>query len=318
MIDAALRRTIETLRRTVTSADLELDDLTTVLLIGGSSRIPAVAQLISVELELPVAIDSDPKASISLGAAVAAARLLEPISGSDAARRHRTGVRRAARGSRRTRRCRSTVRSRRSPAPHVDRPASDGAGRRRRGPPRTPDSSHAAGTGHAGASRERRPRRDDRRGKRRCDPRQLRHRRCARVGRERRSSPTPCPAMTCRRFAVPCRRPTAEPIPRRRRHRLRAGRRPLRRRTTLRRRILRRRTSRSPDPVEPPPVEPNRPSSRPPVEQPPADRDARRAARRAARHRDARRAADRRPPSRPSSRRTPPRTPVETTSPTET
>ena len=46
------------------------------LLIGGLSRIPAVAQLISGELELPVAIDADPEASISLGAALSAARRL--------------------------------------------------------------------------------------------------------------------------------------------------------------------------------------------------------------------------------------------------
>lgn len=80
MIDDSLRRTVETLRCAVADAALELDDLSTVLLIGGSSRIPAVSQLISSELELPVAIDSDPKASISLGAAVAAARLVEPIA----------------------------------------------------------------------------------------------------------------------------------------------------------------------------------------------------------------------------------------------
>src|SRR5688572_23005044 len=76
MIAADLGRTVETLRSAVADAELELGDLSTVLLIGGSSRIPAVAQLISVELELPVAVDSDPKASISLGAAVAASRHL--------------------------------------------------------------------------------------------------------------------------------------------------------------------------------------------------------------------------------------------------
>uniref|UniRef100_UPI00157105D8 Hsp70 family protein n=1 Tax=Agromyces sp. Marseille-P2726 TaxID=2709132 RepID=UPI00157105D8 len=85
MIDGALRNTLETFRRAVEGADLELDDLATVLLIGGSSRIPAVAQLISAELELPVAVDADPKASISLGAAVAASRLLEPMPAQDAA-----------------------------------------------------------------------------------------------------------------------------------------------------------------------------------------------------------------------------------------
>ena len=80
MIAADLGRTVDTLRSAVTDARLELCDISTVLLIGGSSRIPAVAQLISAELELPVAIDSDPKASISLGAAVAASRRLAPVA----------------------------------------------------------------------------------------------------------------------------------------------------------------------------------------------------------------------------------------------
>ena len=76
MIDGSLRSTVATLRSAIADADLDPDDVSAVLLIGGSSRIPAVAQLLSAELELPVAVDADPKASISLGAAVAAARLL--------------------------------------------------------------------------------------------------------------------------------------------------------------------------------------------------------------------------------------------------
>lgn len=78
MIDESLQQTVRTLRSAIADAGLEPDDVSTVLLIGGSSRIPAVTQVISSELELPVAIDSDPKASISLGAAVAAADLLAP------------------------------------------------------------------------------------------------------------------------------------------------------------------------------------------------------------------------------------------------
>jgi actin-like ATPase involved in cell morphogenesis len=78
MIDGSLRSTVATLRAAIADAGLEPQDVSAVLLIGGSSRIPAVAQLLSAELELPVAVDADPKASISLGAAVAAARLLEP------------------------------------------------------------------------------------------------------------------------------------------------------------------------------------------------------------------------------------------------
>lgn len=85
MIEADLRRTVDTLRDTVEAAGLEVEDLSTVLLIGGSSRIPAVTQLISAELGLRVAIDADPKASISQGAAIAAGRRLEPMPAADAA-----------------------------------------------------------------------------------------------------------------------------------------------------------------------------------------------------------------------------------------
>ena len=77
MIDGSLRSTVETLRSAIGDAGLEPEDVSAVLLIGGSSRNPVVAQLLSAELELTVAVDADPKASISLGAAMAAARRLE-------------------------------------------------------------------------------------------------------------------------------------------------------------------------------------------------------------------------------------------------
>ena len=98
MIDGDLRRTLATLRRAVEDADLELDELTAVLLIGGSSRIPAIAQLISAELELPVAVDADPKASISMGAAAAGARTLDvvPAVVEDDGQRRRDAARSAA------------------------------------------------------------------------------------------------------------------------------------------------------------------------------------------------------------------------------
>ena len=49
-------------------------------LVGGSSRIPLVAQLLSAEFGRPIAVDADPKASIALGAArMAAARGLVPV-----------------------------------------------------------------------------------------------------------------------------------------------------------------------------------------------------------------------------------------------
>jgi molecular chaperone DnaK len=60
------------LRRVVRSAGLEPPDLDAVLLVGGSSRVPLVAQLVSAELGRPIAVDADPQAAIALGAALSA------------------------------------------------------------------------------------------------------------------------------------------------------------------------------------------------------------------------------------------------------
>ncbi len=72
MIRPRVVQTVEALRRALRSADVEPGDLDAVLLVGGSSRIPLVAQLVSAELGRPVAIDADPKAAIALGAALCA------------------------------------------------------------------------------------------------------------------------------------------------------------------------------------------------------------------------------------------------------
>jgi molecular chaperone DnaK len=74
MIEEPLRETVDALERSLDELGLEADDLTAVLLIGGSSRIPLVAQLISEQLDRPIAVDADPKSSICLGAAAAALR----------------------------------------------------------------------------------------------------------------------------------------------------------------------------------------------------------------------------------------------------
>jgi actin-like ATPase involved in cell morphogenesis len=71
MIRPALEETIVALRRAVISAGLRPDDLSAVLLVGGSSRIPLVSQLVSDELGRPVAVDADPKTAIAMGAALA-------------------------------------------------------------------------------------------------------------------------------------------------------------------------------------------------------------------------------------------------------
>ncbi|MFP5311954.1 MAG: Hsp70 family protein [Actinomycetes bacterium] len=72
LIEEPVRETVEALERSLARLHLEPADLSTVLLIGGSSRIPLVAQIVSEELDRPIAVDADPKSSICLGAAVAA------------------------------------------------------------------------------------------------------------------------------------------------------------------------------------------------------------------------------------------------------
>ena len=70
MIEPHIRETLDALERSLAEVRLQPEDLSVVLLIGGSSRVPLVAELISVELERPIAVDADPKASICLGAAL--------------------------------------------------------------------------------------------------------------------------------------------------------------------------------------------------------------------------------------------------------
>ncbi|MBW0105819.1 Hsp70 family protein, partial [Pseudonocardia sp. KRD291] len=73
LIRPALEDSVTALRRAVSSAGLEPSGLSAVLLVGGSSRIPLVAQVVSEELDRPVAVDADPKNAIATGAALALA-----------------------------------------------------------------------------------------------------------------------------------------------------------------------------------------------------------------------------------------------------
>ncbi len=65
--------TVVALRRALRSAQVEPEQLTAVLLAGGSSRIPLVAETLSAELGRPVAVDAHPKHLVALGAALVGA-----------------------------------------------------------------------------------------------------------------------------------------------------------------------------------------------------------------------------------------------------
>ncbi|MCP4961243.1 MAG: Hsp70 family protein [Actinomycetia bacterium] len=72
LIRPSLDNAIETMRRVVKGAGIELSDVDLVLLVGGSSRIPLIGQMVAGGLGRPVAIDAHPKHLVALGAALAA------------------------------------------------------------------------------------------------------------------------------------------------------------------------------------------------------------------------------------------------------
>jgi molecular chaperone DnaK len=71
MIRPAINETIVALRRALASAQVRPEDVTAVLLVGGSSRIPLVSQMVAADLGRPVVVDARPKDAIALGAALA-------------------------------------------------------------------------------------------------------------------------------------------------------------------------------------------------------------------------------------------------------
>jgi YVTN family beta-propeller protein len=69
MIRPRLHDTITVLERVVTGAGLTFSDLSRVLLVGGSSRIPLIAEMVASATQRPIAVDTHPKHSVCLGAA---------------------------------------------------------------------------------------------------------------------------------------------------------------------------------------------------------------------------------------------------------
>ena len=85
MVRPSLHGSIEALQRAVRSAALSAEDLHSVLLVGGSSRMPIVGQLVSAELGRPVAVDTHPKHAVALGAAWLAGGSIGGVGGGLAA-----------------------------------------------------------------------------------------------------------------------------------------------------------------------------------------------------------------------------------------
>jgi actin-like ATPase involved in cell morphogenesis len=80
LIRPRLRDTLSSLERATRSAGIGWDDLDRVLLVGGSSRIPLVGEMVRAATGKPVALDAHPKHTVALGAAQFARRAM-PAAG---------------------------------------------------------------------------------------------------------------------------------------------------------------------------------------------------------------------------------------------
>ncbi|MEU4645350.1 Hsp70 family protein [Micromonospora sp. NPDC023814] len=78
MIRPAVQATIDLLLRTVHSGGLAPTQLDGVLLAGGSTRIPLVAELLAAALPIPVEVEPDPQLTAATGAALAACQMVSP------------------------------------------------------------------------------------------------------------------------------------------------------------------------------------------------------------------------------------------------
>lgn len=76
MIRPRIRETVEALQRAVASAGLTMDQVSRVLLVGGTSRIPLIGELLREATGRPIALDAHPKFAIASGAAASASSRL--------------------------------------------------------------------------------------------------------------------------------------------------------------------------------------------------------------------------------------------------
>jgi molecular chaperone DnaK len=79
LIRPQILSTVQLFAQIVNRAGAEPESLHGVLLVGGSSRIPLVAQLLRSEIGARVAVDAHPKYAVSLGAAITAAPHVAPV-----------------------------------------------------------------------------------------------------------------------------------------------------------------------------------------------------------------------------------------------
>jgi molecular chaperone DnaK len=78
MLRPSIQETVAALRRVLRSSGTEPARLAAIVLVGGSSRIPLVSELLSAEFGRPLALDTHPKHDVALGAALRTAQGLAP------------------------------------------------------------------------------------------------------------------------------------------------------------------------------------------------------------------------------------------------
>ncbi|HVH24213.1 MAG TPA: Hsp70 family protein, partial [Pseudonocardia sp.] len=76
MVRPAIGETVSATRRALSSAGVPPEELHAIVMVGGSSRIPLVAQELTTAFGRPLARDNHPKHDVALGAAI---RAIEPV-----------------------------------------------------------------------------------------------------------------------------------------------------------------------------------------------------------------------------------------------
>ncbi|WP_415975813.1 Hsp70 family protein [Rhodococcus sp. 077-4] len=85
LVRASLLGSIAVVRDAVTAAGLDVTDIDQVVLVGGSSAIPLVAELMSSELRVPVVAGPRPELTIAIGAAILGSDIADATAADNAA-----------------------------------------------------------------------------------------------------------------------------------------------------------------------------------------------------------------------------------------
>ncbi|OZC41611.1 hypothetical protein CH286_26940 [Rhodococcus sp. WWJCD1] len=85
LVRASLLASVGVVRDAVAAAGLEVTDIDQVVLVGGSSAIPLVAELISSELRAPVVAGPRPELTVAIGAAILGSDITDATAAEDAA-----------------------------------------------------------------------------------------------------------------------------------------------------------------------------------------------------------------------------------------